>query len=186
MWWNRLVVVIWCVTNNIICFIYLCWFQTLDWNVFFSALFIFILCTLSEMRDITSKGPVYGASSGALTWSDLKITCVHVFKSFSMYILIFMWWAVGDGFNPCINSLCFSRKNWGLVEQLLFTKNSPGIRKPIPYTSSAGVDWMSSLKLILKPRSIVDRISIHGFGEHISAAFNVRWSLSMIPFDWGW
>ncbi|KAL1497411.1 hypothetical protein ABEB36_008388 [Hypothenemus hampei] len=50
----------------------------------------------------------------------------------------------------------FFTKIWGSGGISSLIKNSPGILREIPYSISAAVAFMSSLKLVWSPRSIVD------------------------------
>ena len=102
-----------------------------------------------------------------------------------MKILDFTWCAVGVGLNPLMYSRCFSKKICGSAAKSALMKNSPGIRSVVPYNISAGEAWMSSFKLVRSPSSTVDRTSVQGFGEHISADFKVRCHRSIMPFDCG-
>ena len=74
------------------------------------------------------------------------------------------------------------------VELRASSKNSPGKRRVVPYTSSAAVHWMSSLKVVRMPRrtSGSDSIQQSWWGYDLSEALSCRWNLSIKQLAMGW
>ena len=67
-------------------------------------------------------------------------------------------------------------------------KNSPGRCRPVPYTSLAAIQPMSSFKAVRIQSKTKGRASIHcsGRGYDFMAAFSYRCKRSTSPFDIGW
>ena len=70
------------------------------------------------------------------------------------------------------------------VEWKEFTRNC----KVVPYASSAAMQWMSSLRAVWMPRSIMGRYSVWCYRLECACrdAFNLQWKCSTIPFAIRW
>ena len=69
----------------------------------------------------------------------------------------------------------------------LWSKNSPGRRRLVPYTSSAAVHLRSSLYAVRMPRRVNGSDSVQRLGSacDFRDAFSCQWKRSISPFAMG-
>lgn len=120
------------------------------------------------------------ASSRIQTW-------VHSNKFLCTNEDFVLWWLVGVDLMFLMWILCCSRNFSGSAGKSSSVKNSPGIRRFVPYKSSADEVFRSSLKHERNPRRAVNRDSVQFLDWwHIIEVLTVLCHLSKMPFEAGW
>lgn len=147
--------------------------------------FIFTLKFLAY-RFTTVHGPSYGGVSAGFTLSFRMKTWVQVHR-FSLTNGFSLWWLVpGVGRSAVIVFLSSFTKS---VADWVFdsVRNSPGMRRVVPNTSSAGVAPISGLMVQRRPSRMIGNLADQFSGSVATmAALRVRCRRSIIPLACAW